>query len=183
MRVTRTSAFAVVLAWASLVAAQDDLTAPRGPSVSMAPPGLTSITRGKPGEVSLRFRVARGYHVNSNTPRSEFLIPTVLKLNAPTDIVIGKITYPGGHDMSFPFAPNEKLSVYTGDFGVDVVVRPLRTVVPGKYMIHGELRYQACDHAACYPPKKLPMKFEIKVLKGQVTSGRRNPGQSPHVHK
>jgi hypothetical protein len=181
MRAAQKLAICVLLASASLAAAQDDLIGPRGPSVSMAPAGLTSITRGKPGEVSLRFRVARGYHVNSNTPRSEFLIPTVLKLDAPTDIVIGRITYPAGRDMSFPFAPNEKLSVYTGDFVLGVVVRPLHTVVPGKYMIHGEMRYQACDHAACYPPKKLPMKFEVKVLKGRAAS-HRNPRQSPHVH-
>lgn len=183
MSASRKFALALLLASASLATAQDDLMAPRGPSVSMAPAGLTSIARGKPGTVSLRFRVSQGYHVNSNTPRSEFLIPTVLKLNAPTDIVIGKVTYPAGHEMSFPFAPNEKLSVYSGNFLLEVVVRPLRTVLPGKYMIHGELRYQACDNAACYPPKKLPMKFEIKVLKGQVTSGRRNPRQSPHVHQ
>ncbi len=149
----------------------------------MAPTPLTSIRGGKPGEVSLRFRVASGYHVNSNMPRSEFLIPTALKLDAPTDIVIRRITYPAGEDMSFPFAPNEKLSVYTGNFALGVVVRPLHSVIPGKYMIHGELRYQACDNAACYPPKKLPLKFEVKVLKGAVTTQRRNPRQSPHVHR
>lgn len=182
MRVVRKIAFVFLLASGSLLVAQDDLTASPGPSVSMAPAPLTGIQRGRPGDVSLRFRVARGYHINSNVPRSEFLIPTALKLNAPTDIVIGKVIYPAGEDMSFPFAPNEKLSVYTGNFTVGVVVRPLRSVIPGKYMIHGELRYQACDNAACYPPKKLPLKFEVKVLKAQPAP-RRNPRQSPHIHR
>ena len=27
----------------------------------------------------------------------------------------------------------------------------------GKHTIDGTLRYQACDHAACYPPKTLPV--------------------------
>ena len=48
-------------------------------------------------------------------------------------------------------------------------------------MIRGELKYQACDNAACYPPKKLPVQFEVKVIKGPPPH-RRNPGQSPHVH-
>ena len=75
--------------------------------------------------VNLRFRVGPGFHVNSNKPKSEFLIPTVLKLSAPTDIVIGRVTYPAGSEMSFAFAPEDKLSVYTGEFPVVVEVRPL----------------------------------------------------------
>ena len=83
--------------------------------------------------------------------------------------------------MSFPFDPTEKLSVYSGEFTLAVVVRPLVHVVPGKYMLHGQLKYQACDNAACYPPKQLPVEFEVKVVKGPPAP-RKNPRQSPHVH-
>jgi hypothetical protein len=159
-----------------------DLTGPKAPSVSMSPPPLTSIHAGKPGQVELRFHVASGFHINSNTPKSEFLIPTVLKLDAPTDIMIGRVTYPKGEELSFPFAPDEKLSVYSGTFDVGIVVRPLHDVVPIKYMIRGKLRYQACDKAACYPPKNLPVQFEVKVGKPVATTHRRNPAQSPHIH-
>ncbi len=148
----------------------------------MSPAPLTSVRAGKSGPVELRFRVAPGFHINSNTPKSEFLIPTVLKLDAPTDIVIGKVTYPQGEELSFPFAPAEKLSVYSGTFEIGVMVRPLHDVIPTKYMIHGQLRYQACDKAACYPPKKLPVQFEVKVLKAPVAH-KRNPAQSPHIHR
>jgi Disulphide bond corrector protein DsbC len=185
MNVLRELAGSLVMV-AALAAGQDvslkqDIPGHQAPSVTMSPAPLTTITRGKPGTVELRFHINSGFHVNSNTPKSEFLIPTALKLNAPTDIVVGKITYPVGEDTSFPFAPDEKLSVYTGEFPVAVVVRPLVGVVPGKYMFHGELKYQACDNAACYPPKKLAMEFEIKVVKGPPPH-RKNPGQSPHVH-
>ncbi len=156
-------------------------SARKSPSVSMSPSPVTTITRGKPNIVKLQFHVGAGFHVNSNQPRSEFLIPTVLKVNAPTDIIVGRVSYPAGKEMSFAFAPDDKLSVYSGEFPLDVVVRPLAGVVPGKYMIHGELRYQACDNAACYPPKKLPIEFEVKVVKAPPPH-RKNPGQSPHVH-
>lgn len=166
----------------ALISAQD-LTRSKAPSVSMSPTPLTSIHAGKPGQVELRFRVVPGFHINSNTPKSEFLIPTVLKLDPPTDIMIGKVTYPKGEELSFPFAPDEKLSVYSGTFAVSVLVRPLHDVVPIKYMIRGNLRYQACDKAACYPPKNLPVQFEVKVAKPVPTARRRNPAQSPHIHK
>lgn len=150
-------------------------------SVSMAPAGITPIDRGHPGTVQLQFRVTRGFHVNSNQPKQEYLKKTELKLDAPTDIVIGRITYPAGEDRSFPFSGNEKLSVYSGDFAIAVTVRPLHSVLPAKYAVHGFLKYQACDNAACYPPKQLPVVFEVKVMKGQVR-GKRNPAQSPHAH-
>jgi len=153
------------------------------PSITISAPTDIPVTRGKTASVQLRFRIGWGFHINSNKPKSEFLIPTVLKLDAPTDIVIGRVTYPPGQEMSFAFAPNDKLSVYSGEFPVSVSVRPLASVVPGKYMIRGQLRYQACDNAACYPPKKLPVEFEVKVVKGTPVQSRRNPAQSPHAHR
>lgn len=165
----------------SLLTAAQDSPGRKVPSVTMAPAGVTPVTRGKSGTVELQFRVGSGFHINSNTPKAEFLIPTALKLTAPTDIVIGKITYPAGEDRSFPFAPDEKLNVYSGDFAVGVTVRPLASVIPGKYAFHGTLRYQACDNAACYPPKTTPVDFEVKVEKGK-SAPRKNPAQSPHAH-
>jgi hypothetical protein len=102
-------------------------------------------------------------------------------MDVPTDIVLGKIDYPEGQDLSFPFSPDEKLNVYTGDFTIGLKVHPLRVVVPGKYVMHGVLRYQACDNAACYPPKTVPVSFDMKVVK-EKASPRKNPAQSPHVH-
>ena len=147
----------------------------------MAPVPLVSAQRGAQTKVALSFRVAHGFHINSNAPKDEFLIPTALKMDLPTDIVLGKIQYPAGQDVAFPFSPDTKLNVYSGDFTIDLSVHPLTSVVPGKYMMHGVLRYQACDNAQCFPPKTLPLSFEVKVVKEPATH-RRNPGQSPHVH-
>jgi Disulphide bond corrector protein DsbC len=168
----------IFLAAASLAYAQ---TPGKAPTLTMVPVPLTTTQRAEQTMVNLNFRVPAGYHINSNTPKSEFLIPTTLKMEVPTDIVLGKIGYPAGEDASFPFSPDEKLSVYTGDFTVAVGVHPLHAVVPGKYVMHGVLRYQACDNAACYPPKTLPVSFEVKVTK-EPPEHHANPAQSPHIH-
>lgn len=153
----------------------------KSPYVSMAPVGIVTAQRTVQTKVSLNFRVAGGFHINSNTPKSEFLIPTQLKMDVPTDIVLGKIDYPAGKDVAFPFSPDEKLNVYSGDFAINLAVHPLKSVVPGKYVMHGVLRYQACDNAQCFPPKTLPVNFEVKVIK-EKAGPRHNPAQSPHVH-
>jgi thiol:disulfide interchange protein len=147
----------------------------------MAAVPLTTAQRAQATMVNLNFRVPPGYHINSNNPKSEFLIPTALKMDLPTDIILGKIEYPPGEETSFPFSPDEKLNVYNGDFTIAVAVHPLHSVVPGKYQMHGVLRYQACDNAACYPPKTLPVSFEVKVVK-EPPVHHANPAQSPHIH-
>jgi hypothetical protein len=163
------------------VAAQD-FSAAKRQSVSFEPPPITNVYRGRPSPVELQFRIHSGYHINSHQPKQEYLKKTELKMDPPTDIAIEKVTYPAGEDRSFPFAPDEKLSVYTGDFAVNVTVRPLKTVLPAKYAVRGTLKYQACDNAACYPPKQLPVSFEVKVLKAPAEHKKHNPAQSPARH-
>jgi hypothetical protein len=183
MTVEATRCAAIMLAFAVLAAASISIAQvpPPPPPVTVAAVPLTTTERGKQTMISLNFRVPPGYHINSNTPKSEFLIPTALKMEVPTDIMLGKIEYPAGEDLTFPFSPDEKLSVYAGDFSVSLGVHPLHSVVPGKYVMHGVLRYQACDNAACYPPRTLPVSFEVKVVK-EPGAHKANPAQSPHVH-
>ncbi len=171
---------ALLFFWASGLAQEE--FGPKGPVVKVTSAPVVTAVQGKPATVALSFNVANGYHVNSNHPKSEYLIPTALKVEATTDIVIGKTTYPDGQDMSFAFAPDEKLNVYTGDFKVDVLVRPLHSVQPGKYVVRGTLKYQACDNTACYPPKNLPVSFDVKIAKAPKAHVA-NPAQSPHAHQ
>jgi hypothetical protein len=160
-----------------------ELSPRKPPSVTMVDPGITSVARGKAGNIDLFFKVTPGFHVNSNKPRSEFLIPTSLRLTAPTDVVIGVVNYPAGVERNFPFAPNDKMSVYGSQFVINFAMRPLASVIPGKYAVHGVLKYQACDDATCYPPKQIPVSFLIKVVKSTTESEGRNPAQSPHAHR
>jgi hypothetical protein len=157
-----------------------DAFSKKTPSVTLMPVPTANLTRGKTNVITFNFRVESGFHINSNKPSAEYLIPTTLKLDPPTDLMVGKITYPPGQDMSFAFSPSEKLNVYTGEFSVSASVRALSSVLYGQYEFHGNLRYQACDNAACYPPKNLPVRFAVKVVKPPPPP-KKNPAQSPHA--
>ncbi len=121
--------------------------------------------------VNLNFRVPPGYHINSNTPKSEFLIPTALKMDLPTDIILGKIEYPAGEDRSFPFSPDEKLSVYSGDFTIAVAVHPLHSVVPGKYRNARSSALPGLRQRSLLPAEKLAREFR--------SEGRERTGGAP----
>ena len=124
-----------------------------------------SVAGAKTVPVELKFAIESGIHINSNQPHTENLIPTKLVLDLPTDLSVVKTIYPPGKDFSFAFDPNEKLNVYSGEFPITLQLRPAQGASAGTFKVHGELQYQACNDRACFPPKKLPVEFEVTVLK------------------
>ena len=110
-----------------------------------------NVPAGKSGVVELRFKVDEGFHVNSHAPKSDLLIPTAVTMKPADGVKAGEATYPAGTSYSFSFDPSEKLDVYTGEFVVKVPV----VAAAGQHAVAGSLHYQACDHAACYPPRSL----------------------------
>ena len=113
-----------------------------------------TIPAGKRGVLELRFHLVQGYHVNSHTPKSELLIPTVLTLQPADGVKAFPLEYPAGQPYSFSFDPTDKLDVYAGDFTVKLPV----VATAGQHTVDGSLRYQACDNASCYPPRTIPVK-------------------------
>jgi len=112
-----------------------------------------NVAAGKRSVLDLHFRVLDGYHVNSHMPKSELLIPTRIELQPSAGVKAEALEYPSGTSYSFSFDPTEKLDVYSGAFTVKLPV----VAEAGAHTVDGTLRYQACDHAACFPPKSLPV--------------------------
>ena len=130
-----------------------DAPAPKPKSYVVYSAEQQVVTAGKRSVLELHFRVIDGFHVNSHTPKSELLIPTQIVLQPAAGVKAEALEYPAGTSYSFSFDPSEKLDVYSGAFMVKVPV----VAEAGAHSLSGSLRYQACDHAACYPPKSLPV--------------------------
>jgi cytochrome c biogenesis DsbD-like protein len=134
------------------------------PSVEFAPVGKVQVKAGGSATVQLDFRVGSEFHINSSKPHSELLIPTVLKLTPTTPVAVASVKYPEGQNMSFPFSPTEKLSVYSGDFTITAVIKAPASATNGDFPVSGSLRFQACDRSACYPPRSIPVNFNVSVV-------------------
>jgi hypothetical protein len=167
---------------ALLLAAQANLPAQSRTYVEFEPLDTVAIKAGKITPVQFTFHVKSGYHINSSRPTTPELIPTTLGFTPPPDLVIAKVQYPPGELTSFPFDPTQKLSVYSGDVIIKAVIIPQRHVPSGSYTVHGELKYQACDNNACYPPKKLPVQFDVKMAKAAKSNKPKPNRQSPNIH-
>jgi cytochrome c biogenesis DsbD-like protein len=126
-------------------------------TVRFAGPDQIEIAAGKPQVVELHFKIQDGFHINSHTPHEKTLIPTQLMVVDGDGVNVTGVDFPPGTDTSFVFAPNEKVSVYTGS----VMLRAHMTVAPGGHLLQGALRYQACDANECMPPRKIPVAISL----------------------
>ena len=134
-------------------------------NLTVAPIDTVAVAPGKTASVKIACRVKQGFHINSNKPNSDLLIPTEFKFSLPTELIIAGVTYPAGQQLTFPFMPNEPLSVYSGDFETTANVRASQHAHPGTYRVHAQLKYQACNDRQCFAPKSMPVDFDVKVAR------------------
>jgi len=167
-------ALLIVLLPSLFISGQESSTPQGRTFVNFVSASNAAVAPGKSTPIQFTFRVQNPYHINSSQPLAEELIPTQIHFSLPGEVALGRIEYPAGKLMSFPFDPSTKLSVYSGDVVIrGMLVAPV-SAATGNYTIHGELKYQACDNNACYPPKKLPFTFNVRVGSSSRSSHKRS---------
>ncbi|MBZ0114209.1 MAG: thioredoxin family protein [Thermoanaerobaculia bacterium] len=93
------------------------------------------------------------WHVNSNQPTYEYLIPTEIAVTLPAFWPQANVTYPEGEVASFTFA-EEPLSVYQGRAVIlaDLTIPTNAAGDGGSATVEVALTYQACNDTQCLPP-------------------------------
>jgi len=133
--------------------------------VTVADSAKVSGARNAAVQAKIPVTVKEGYHVNSNMPSDEYLIPLKLTWKSTGALEGGQITYPKPIVERFEFqAPNEKpLSIYSGNFELVANFKVSANAPAGPGIAEGELRYQACSNKACYPPKNIKVTVPYQV--------------------
>ena len=115
-------------------------------------------------QVKIPLAVKEGYHVNSNKPAEEYLIPLKLTWTSTGALEGGAITYPKPLLEKFEFAePDKPLSVYMGKFDLLANFKVAANAPAGPGVASGKLKYQACSNKACYPPKSVDVAVSYQV--------------------
>lgn len=115
---------------------------------------LADRTAYEPGEtarVAAKVTVEEGWHVNSNTPTFDYLIPTKLDLELPAGWLEETLRYPKHEMKTFAFA-DQPLAVYDGELVILAEVKVPAGAQKGPVPVRGALRYQACNDSQCLPP-------------------------------
>ena len=133
------------------------LPLPGEDAVQFLYPAQVNVSARRPAEIDLHFHVADGFHINSHTPSEKYLIPARLAVIEPPGLHVTAVDFPPGTAFALQVAPQEKLSVYTGDF----VLHAHLTAQKGEHVLQGGLHYQACDANSCLPPHTIPVSVDV----------------------
>jgi DsbC/DsbD-like thiol-disulfide interchange protein len=144
-----------LLAWGQVDSASRSVL--KGAAVEYMYPEQVTVTAGKATDVALHFRVAQGLHINSHTPKEEFLIPTSFSIPDGSGVRLETANYPVGKEFSLPADPGNKLIVYTDEF----VIQARIVATPGSHLVEAKLHFQACDKEVCLPPKTIPVAIDV----------------------
>ncbi len=149
-------ASALVLLFAGPLAAQPDEVAKL-----RLEPG-SSLVPGSSAKILAKVEVADHWHVNSNTPTLDFLIPSELQLDLPAGSKDLALTYPAQKMLKFPYT-EEPIAVYDGQFEIAATFELAPDLAPGKQNIKAVFAFQACDDKQCLPPNEVEASLEITI--------------------
>lgn len=125
----------------------------------------TAYEAGSSARLAAMVSIEAEWHVNSNKPTFEYLIPTVLTLELPAGWSPGGLRYPPAAMKTFAFA-DQPLAVYDGDVVILADLQIPQGAAAGTYPVRGALRYQACNDSQCLPPVTATAQIELTVGKG-----------------
>jgi thiol:disulfide interchange protein DsbD len=108
--------------------------------------------RGAAVQAKIPMAVDPGFHVNSNAPNEQYLIPLKLTWKSTGALEAGQIVYPKATQEKYEFS-EKPLSVFTGKFDVTANFKVAANAPAGPGVAVGALRYQACNDKMCFPPK------------------------------
>lgn len=134
---------------------------------------LDKVSPGSEFKIAVEVKVNSGWHINSNKPNEDFLIPSTLKINTSV-FKITKVAYPKAHDLKLEISETP-LSVWESEVYVGAVVKAPEDLKPGKYILPVTLEYQACNNMTCLPPNAAEDTLTIEIADKQAVVNQINP--------
>jgi thiol:disulfide interchange protein DsbD len=123
------------------------------------------IYPGSEAKLAVKVNIEDSWHINSNKPYEEYLIPT--ELNIQSDhIKISKVAYPEAHDFTFDFSESP-LSVYEGEIYIGSLIEVSKEIEPGEYPLIINLEYQACNDKSCLAPTSVQDTLIVVIADNQ----------------
>ena len=130
--------------------------APRAP----APPPVVplrlaadteKIVAGQPFRLAVVATIAPGWHVNSNKPLEDYLIPTEAAVLPADGLTFGPPAYPAHKEKKLPFS-DKPLALYDGETVIVVEGKADAAAAPGPRTLRATLDFQPCNDAQCLAP-------------------------------
>jgi DsbC/DsbD-like thiol-disulfide interchange protein len=128
--------------------------------VTVGQPQKVAGKRNDAVETKIPVSILEGYHVNSNTPSDEYLIPLKVTWTSLGALEGGQVTFPKPEKIA---VGDQQLSVFTGKIDLMVNFKVSAKAPAGPGVASGKLGYQACNNKACFPPKSIEISVPYQV--------------------
>lgn len=139
------------------------------------------IQKGQQFFVEVSASINPSWHINSNKPNDEFLIPTIISAKG-NGIKLVKIKYPNPHNINLSFS-DSPVSVFEGETKIGLTFEVQEGAVAGKQNVDVKLDYQACNDVTCLPPNSVSTNFEIMVSEKSFSDQKDESVQDTSVVK
>ncbi|MCX7798621.1 MAG: protein-disulfide reductase DsbD [Melioribacter sp.] len=111
---------------------------------------------------AVKVKINNSWHINSNKPNDDFLIPTQL-IPLDNKFQFAHVVFPKAKELRFSFS-DKPVSVYDGEFLIGCLLRIDSEIQIGQYKVPIQLRYQACNNESCLPPKSIVDTLNLEVV-------------------
>lgn len=127
--------------------------------LTVEPPAQVTVKRGEEFSHQLSISIQPGFHVNSNKPKDEFLIPLQLTWS-PGPLTAESVSYPQSEEIK---VGPDTLSVFTGKVVLQTKFRASNQASPLPASMVGKLHYQACNNQMCFRPATVEVRVSVVV--------------------
>lgn len=125
-------------------------------------PSTEKLQPGKSNRIAIELNIYEPWHINSDNPEEDYLIPTVISFDQTETVTFGRISYPKADIKTFDFS-DDPLTVYEGTVHAFTTVTIPPDYSPETVKITGRVSYQACNDQSCLAPDEVTFSAEFPV--------------------
>jgi hypothetical protein len=127
--------------------------------ITVRPPEVITVKRGGMVTETLQVMVQPGFHVNSDKPKDEYIIP--LKLTwTPGLLETKSVEFPKPEELK---VGTQDLLVFTGLFTIKTQFQAPASAPAGQTTLTGKIHYQACSSDMCFRPSTVEVKLPVVI--------------------
>ncbi len=160
MMISRNTAFGAMALASLTLSAQAQSPGKMNVAAVSASVTPTHVGRGGKGVLVVTLSVAPQFHVNAHKTSDPDLIATDFAPSAPAGVKFGAARYPAPHMLSLDGKPSP---VYVGRTTISIPFTVAKTAKAGAAKLGGQLTYQGCNAASCFPPKTVAVTAAVAI--------------------
>jgi thiol:disulfide interchange protein DsbD len=117
--------------------------------------------------IAVEINIAEGWHINSDKPKDDFLVPTSVLINGNNNIEFFKVAYPPAKEYKFDFSDNPVL-VWEGKIFIPVKIKFSDNSAFGSSPLVISVEYQACNNSTCLAPNTINDTLQLEIVSKQT---------------